>query len=124
MGVPEHRDGIVGQFAELGGPHAGPIEHHHHQSIAGQAVGVGCGHELGRVLIGEELGQGLGSRGDVTVENRVPVVGLGPVPLDEPLEEDPDHPQDAGVGCSWPGSGPCSRAGRPARPCSPRRGAG
>ena len=98
VGVPEHGDGVGGQVAELARPHAGPGQQLDHQPIAGQAVGLGCGQQLGGVLVGEELGQRLGPRRDVAVEDRVPSVGLGPVPLDEALEEDPDHPQPLALG--------------------------
>ena len=46
---------------------------------------------LAASLVGEELRQRLGSGRDVAVQDRVAGRGVGPVPLDEPLEEDPDH---------------------------------
>ena len=54
---------------------------------------AGRGHECGGVAVVEELRQRIGPWWDVTVEDRVPGGRVGPVPFDEPLEEDPDHPQ-------------------------------
>jgi hypothetical protein len=56
-------------------------------------VRSGGGHELGGVAVGEELGQRFGPGWDVAVQDRVAAGCVGPVPLDEPLEEDPDHPE-------------------------------
>ena len=61
-------------------------------------MGAGGGHELGGVLVVEELRERLGAGRDVAVQDRVAARGVGPVPLDEPLQEDPDHPQPLALG--------------------------
>jgi hypothetical protein len=73
-------------------------QHLDHEAIAGQAVSLGCGQQFGCVLVGEELRQWLRPGWDIPVEDRVSMVGLGPVPLDESLEEDPDHLQTLALG--------------------------
>jgi hypothetical protein len=91
-------DRVGGELAELGSAQPGAGEHLGDEAIAGQGVGLGRGHERGGLLVGEELGDRLGAGWDVTVQDRVPSGCVGPVPLDEPLEEDPDHPQSVPLG--------------------------
>ena len=54
--------------------------------------------ELRGLVVGEELRQRLGPGRDVAVQDRVVLVGLGPAPLDEPLQEDADHAQSLALG--------------------------
>jgi len=68
------------------------------EPVAGDGVGAGRGHERGGLLVGEELGDRFGAVWDVAVQDRVAAGRVGPVPLDEPLEEDPDHPQPLSLG--------------------------
>jgi hypothetical protein len=68
------------------------------EPIAGHVMCPGGGHERGALLVGEELGDRVGARRDVAVQDRVPSRGVGPVPFDEPLEEDADHPQPVPLG--------------------------
>jgi len=74
-------------------------------------VGLGCGQQFGCILVREELGQRLGTGWDVPVEDRVAMVGLRPVPLDEALEEDPDHPQPLTLGVLGQGRTGAARLG-------------
>ena len=79
------------------------------EPVAGDGMGAGGGHERGGLLVGEEPRERFGARRDVAVQDRVPAGRVGPVPLDEPLEEDADHPQPVPLGVlgeqcpSWPG---------------------
>ena len=124
VGVADQGDGVGGELAQLAGPHAGAGQHLDDQAIAREAVGLSRRHQLGGVLVVEELGQRIGPGRDVAVEDRVASRGVGPVPLDEALEEDPDHAQPLALGVLGQGRTRASRAGRPARPCSPRCGSG
>ena len=74
----------AGQFA---GPHAGAGQQLDHQPVAGISAGPGGGHQLGGVAVVEELGQRLGLFRDVPGDDRVAGRRVGPVPLDDPLEE-------------------------------------
>ena len=51
-------------------------------------MGAGGSHEPGGVAVVEELRERFGAGWDVAVQDRVAVGGVGPVPLDEPFEED------------------------------------
>ena len=48
-------------------------------------------HELGGILVIEDLGSGSVRGGMSPWKMRVAPRGIVPVPLDEPLEEDADH---------------------------------
>ncbi len=98
IGIPDQRDGVGGKATELTGPHSGVGQHLDHQPIARESVGPSGSHQLGCVLVVQELGQRKGSGSDVAVEKRVHRRDVGPVPLDDALEEDPDHPQPMTLG--------------------------
>jgi hypothetical protein len=75
-----HRVG--GQVRTTRLPQAGAGQHLDDEPIAGQVMRPGRGHELGRVLVVEELRQRLGPGRDVAVEDRVAAGGVGPVPVE------------------------------------------
>jgi hypothetical protein len=60
------------------------------EPVAGVGAGLGGGHQPGGVAVVEELGQRLGLFRDVPGDDRVAGRRVGPVPLDDPLEERPD----------------------------------
>jgi hypothetical protein len=91
-------DGVSGELAELGGAQPGAGQDLGDEAVAGQWMAAGGGHEGGGLLVSKELGERFGSGRDVAVQDRVPAGRVGPVPLDEPLEEDPDHPQPLPLG--------------------------
>ena len=78
---------------ELAGPHAGAGEQLDDQPVAGVGAGPGGCHQPGGVAVVEELGQRLGAWRDVAADDRVAGRRVGPVPLDDPLEERPQRPQ-------------------------------
>jgi hypothetical protein len=98
VSVTDAGDGIGGELAELAGPQTGAGQDLSDEAIAGDVMGAGGGHELGGLLVGEELGQRLRPWRDVAMQDRVAAVGVGPVPLDEPLQEDTDHAQPLPLG--------------------------
>ena len=79
------------------------IKHQRASSVAEHAVGGG--HRSGGVAVVEELRQWFGAGRDVAVEDRVAAWGVGPVPVDEPFEEDADHPQPLPLGVLRQGRG-------------------
>ena len=85
---PHDRVGV--QVGQLAGPHAGTGQQLDDQPVAGVGAGPGGGHQPGGVAVIEELGQRLGLFGDVPGDDRVAGWRVGPVPLDDPLEERPD----------------------------------
>ena len=85
----------AGQFA---GPHAGAGQQFDDEPVPGVGAVPGGGHQPGRVAVVEELGQRLGFFGDVPGDDRVAGWGVGPVPLDDPLEELADGPHPLPVG--------------------------
>lgn len=90
--VTDEHDGVrveVGQFA---GPHAGPGEQFDDQPVTIVGAGACRGHQLGGVAVVEEPRQRLGLFGDVAGDHGVADRGIGPVPLDDPLEERPHGP--------------------------------
>src|ERR687897_662149 len=90
--------GCSGIMRSLRSSQTGAGKHLGDESIARNGMGAGGGHERGGLLVGEESGDGLGARWDVAVQDRVPSRGVRPVPFDEPLEKDPDHPQPVPLG--------------------------
>jgi len=98
VGVADLGHGIGGELAELAGAQPSAGQHLDHEPVARKPMGAGGGHELGRVLVVEELRQRLGPRRDVAVEDGVAARGVGPVPFDEALEEDADHTQPLTLG--------------------------
>jgi hypothetical protein len=91
-------DGVGGEFAELGGAQPGAGQDLGDEPVAVHGMVPGGGHERGGLLVGEEPGDRLGAGRDVAVQDRVPSRSVGPVPFDEPLQEDPDHPQPVPLG--------------------------
>ena len=87
---PHHRVGV--EVSQLPGPHPGAGQQLYHQPVARVGAGPGGGHELGGVAVVEELRQRLGFLGDVPGDDRVARRRIGPVPLDDPLEELADGP--------------------------------
>jgi hypothetical protein len=89
---PHHRIGV--QVSQLPGPHPGAGQQLDHQPVARVGAGPGSGHQLCGVPVVEELRQWLGFVGDVPGDDRVAGRRVGPVPLDDPLEELPHraHP--------------------------------
>jgi hypothetical protein len=75
------------QVREFAGPHAGAGQQLDDQPVAGISAGPGRGHQLGGVAVIEEPGQRLGLFRDVPGDDRVAGRRVGPVPLDDPLEE-------------------------------------
>jgi hypothetical protein len=98
IGVADLGDGVGGEVAELAGTQPGAGEHLDHEAVAREPVGPGGGHELGGVLVVEELGERFWSGWDVAVEDRVAARRVGPVPFDEPLQEDADHAESLALG--------------------------
>jgi hypothetical protein len=90
--LPDADHGVGVQADQFAAAHAGAGEQLDDQPIARVPAGPGRGHELRGVAVIEELGQRLGSFGQVPAQDRVARRGVGPVPLDDPLEE---HPQGA-----------------------------
>ena len=86
-------DGVGLEIGEFAGAHAGAGEQLDNEAVAWVGAGAGGGHELRGVLVVEEAGQRFGLLRDVAVDHRVAGRGVGPVPLDDPLEERADHPQ-------------------------------
>jgi hypothetical protein len=82
---PHHRVGV--ETGQLAGPHPGAGEQLDHEPVARVGAGPGGGHQPGGVPVVEELRQRLGFLGDVPGDHRVAGRGIGPVPLDDPLEE-------------------------------------
>ena len=85
VGVADQGDGVGGQIAEFARPHAGAGQHLDDEPIARQAMCSGRLHQLGGVLVAQELGQRIDPGWDVPVEDRVASWGVVPVPLDDPL---------------------------------------
>ena len=98
VGVADQGDGVGVELAELTGPHAGAGQHLDDQAITRETVRPSCLHQLGGILVVQELGQRIGPRRDVAVEDRVASWGVVPVPLDEALEEDADHAEPLALG--------------------------
>ena len=111
-GADQH-DRVGVQVGELAGAHAGAGQQLDDEPVAGVGAGPGGGHQPGRVAVVEELRQRLGLFRDVPGDDRVAGRRVGPVPLDDPLEERPDgpHPLPVRLGGSsaarpWPGGQP------------------
>ena len=85
-------DRVGVQAGQLPGPHPGAGQQFDHEPVTGIGAGPGRGHEPGRVAVVEELRQRLGLLRDVPGDDRVARRGIGPVPLDDPLEELADGP--------------------------------
>ena len=85
-------DRVGVQAGQLAGPHAGAGQQLDDEPVAGVGAGPGRGHQPGRVPVVEELRQRLGFLRDVPGDDRVAGRGVGPVPLDDPLEELPHGP--------------------------------
>jgi hypothetical protein len=113
-------DSVGGELAGLGGPQAGAGEDLGDKPVTQDGMGARRGHERGGLLVGEELGDRLRAGRDVVVQDRVPSGRVGPVPFDEPLEEDADHPQPVPLGVLGEEVALLARPGRRATPCSPR----
>jgi hypothetical protein len=93
VGLTDAHDRAGFQVGQLTSPHAGAGEQLHHQPVAQVRTRAGSGHQLGRIPVIEELRQRLGFLRDITAEDRVAGRGIGPVPLDDPLEERAQGPQ-------------------------------
>jgi hypothetical protein len=112
VGGADEDDCVGFQAGELAGPHPGPREQLHDQPVAGVSDGPGGGHQPGGVAVVEELRQRLGFLRDVPGDHGVAGRGVGPLPLDDPLEElaeGPD-PLPAGLFRDRPA---CPGGGRP-----------
>ena len=83
-------DRVGVEVGQLAGPHAGAGQQLDDEPVAGVGAGPGGGHQPGGVAVAGELGQRLGLFGDVPGDDRVAGRRVGPVPLDDPLEERPD----------------------------------
>lgn len=68
------------------------------EPVARQRVLLGGGHERGGLLVCEELRDRFGAWWDVAVQDRVAAGSVGPVPLDQPLEEDADRSEPMPLG--------------------------
>jgi len=86
-------DRYVPLHPELTGPHAGAGQQLDDQPVAGIGAGPGGGHQPGGVAVVEELRQRLWLFGDVPGDDRVAGRRVGPVPLNDPLEELPHGAQ-------------------------------
>ena len=82
---PHDRVGL--EVGQLAGPHAGAGQQLDHEPVARVGAGPGGSHQPGRVAVVEELRQRLGLFRDVPADDRVAGRRIGPVPLDDPLEE-------------------------------------
>jgi hypothetical protein len=82
----------VGELAELGDAQPGARQHLDHESSL-RVEPDGGGHELGGLVVVEELRQRLVEFGQVGPQDRVPRRGVGMVPLDESLEHDAQYRQ-------------------------------
>ena len=91
-------DRVGSELAELGGSQAGAGQDLGDEPVARHGMVACGGHERGGLLVGEEPRDRLGAGWDVAVQDRVPARRVGPVPFDEPLEEDADHPQPVPLG--------------------------
>ena len=80
-------DRVGVQVRQLAGAHPGAGEQFDDEPVARVGAGPGGGHQPGGVAVVEELRQRLGLLGDVPGDDRVAGRGVGPVPLDDPLEE-------------------------------------
>jgi hypothetical protein len=87
-------DRVSLQAGQFPGPHPGAGQQLDHEPVPGVSAGPGRAHQPGRIAVIEKLRQRLGLLGDVPGDDRVPRRGVGPVPLDDPLEElaDRAHP--------------------------------
>ena len=106
--APIWHDRVGLQAGQLAGPHAGAGQQLDDEPVAGVGAGPGGGHQPGRVAVVEELGQRLGLFRDVPGDDRVAGRRVGPVPLDDPLEERPDgaDPLPVRLGRDRPAAGP------------------
>jgi hypothetical protein len=93
VGRSDEDDGVGLEIGEFAGPHAGAGEQFDDQAVAGVGAGPGGCHEPGRVAVVQESGERVGAGRDVAADDGVAGRCVGPVPLDDPLEEHAQHPQ-------------------------------
>ena len=93
VAVTDEHDCVGVEIAQLTRTHPGAGEDFDDEPVAGIAGGTGGGHQSGGVTVVEELRERFGAGWDVATDDRVAGRGLGPVPLDDPFEEHPQHPQ-------------------------------
>ena len=98
MIVSDAHHGVGGEITELSSPETRPSEELDDQPIALIGLDGSSAHESGGVVVVEELRKGLRSWRDVPADDRVAGWSVGPVPLDDPLEEHAEHPKPLPLG--------------------------